>query len=492
MVDGIRIPLKRSALEDFVLQKYCQDQVTIEAFAELYNEFLEEQGIPLSSDLYCTAAHLHSRANKFATTSRIVLYTPSRHLRYYDIDAKDYTKLLDKLNLWSYRDVELSTAKFMRQHPKLMAQYDIRNQYELHNLLKKIIPEGSYYDFHCKRSPTIAFGNFDRDEMILNLLINHAPITTADLIDLIHKEYGDSKDQIHNKYLQNFQQYHHNGVYTIDKKAMPSAHMELLRAALTEDFYFFYEIKRIYRELIPDADPEMVNPYTLKSMGLLVLSDYVLQNHASLDAYFKHLMTKSDIVELAPLKKRFGSITMWHGALFSMKQNYQIIEFEPDRSISLQKLERSGVTKQMLTDFCDEVYRYVESDTYFTVKSLNQCGFTAPLYELGFQEWFYANILCQDARFSSQKTLGTIVLFKGNTEVSIRSFVIDQIRRKGMIDVIDLLNLLQEFFGCNAATVHIIKEKIRDTEIFYDPILDRLYANAELYYKELEEDAEEL
>ena len=60
--------------------------------------------------------------------------------RYYAIQEREYAPLLDALGLQYYEDMELSSLKLLRDNPELMAEYDIRDEYELHNLLKKIWP----------------------------------------------------------------------------------------------------------------------------------------------------------------------------------------------------------------------------------------------------------------------------------------------------------------------------------------------------------------
>lgn len=65
-------------------------------------------------------------------------------MRYYDIDSRDYKELLDTLALDRFSNTEISTLKFFNDFPELMNKYDIRDQYELHNLLKKICNKENY------------------------------------------------------------------------------------------------------------------------------------------------------------------------------------------------------------------------------------------------------------------------------------------------------------------------------------------------------------
>ena len=468
-----------------MVRKFCTEAVSFEEFIQLYNEFLEREEVAYDEELYYTDSVLRTRKSRLAD-ARFLLWKQNEQLRYYDMEGRDFTELLDTLNLAAYENIELSTLKFVEEYPEILEKYDIRDQYELHNLLRKIVPEGSYHDFRCGRMPEIKFGTFDRDAAILDILIDHAPINTADLCDLIHGEYGYDPAVIMATYLRPFTEYYHQGIYRIDQKAMTAEHKDALKAALTEDFYYIDEVRKIYRGLFPDADPEEVNPYNLKGMGLVVLSRYVIQNHPSLEAFCEDILTREDILDLTPYRKRLVYVQMFSQKLMELKRGLQVIEFEPNQIIQFRKLEQSGVTREMIRDFCDAVYDFTDDGSYFSIQSLRQDGFASDLDQLGFSDWFYANLLIADARFSYGNMFGNIILYRGHESITIKSFETDRIRAHGSIDIYDLMTELTDRFGCRISDRFDLICKVQGTEIYYDKFLDRLYANADTYYRELD------
>ena len=486
LVDGIWVEKKRAELEMVVVRKFCQDDTSFGDFVKLYNRFLEEEEIPYNEDIYYTEAVYRTRKNRL-TDARYLLWKQNETIRYYDIDSRDYTELLETLNLDAYENVEYSTVKFMKEYPEVMEKYDIRDQYELHNLLRKIIPEGSFHDFHCGRTPHIRFGTFDRDGAILDIIVDNAPISTADLCRKISQEYGFEPGLIQGTYLQPFAVYYHQGVYSIDQKVMPAENMRILQAALTEDFYYIGEIRKTYAQLVPNADLEEVNPYNLKSMGFVVLSRYVVQHYPSLEAYFEDLLTREDIVDLKPCRKRFAYVQMFSQKLMELKRNLDVIEFEPNRILNFRKLARAGITKEMIQDFCDAVYDAVPEGTYFSSRSLRQDGFASELYDLGFSDWFYANLLISDSRFSFGNMFGSLILYKGRENITIQSFLLSRVQEHGCVDVLDLMTELKERYGCEISEKSDITYRLKNTQVYHDKILDRLYVNEEAYYRDLEE-----
>ena len=484
-IDGKWVDKKRSELERVVVRKFCSDNVSFEEFVQIYNRFLEQEEIPFDEKIYCTDAVKPTRRNRMSE-ERYLLWKLNEQIRYYEIDARDYTELFDELNLDSFENVEISTLKLVREHPDIMEKYDIRDHYELHNLLRKVVPEGAFHDFHCGRMPMIRFGEFDRDAAILSIVQDNAPISINDLAEVISEEYGYEQGVIMANYLQPLDVYYHNGMYILDQKEMTEEKRRKLLAALTDDFYFIDEIRNVYAGLIPEADTEEVNPYNLKKMGFRVYPRYVVRNYDSIDAYFNDILTREDVTDITQYRRRFCYVVSFSMTLMTLKRSLQVIEFEPNQIIHFRKLQQAGVTRGMICDFCQGVYEFVEDGAYFSLQSIKKDGFSSELFDLGFSDWFYANLLISDSRFKFSNMMRNLIFRKGSEIVTMQTFLLSRIREYGYIDIYDLMTELTDRYGCNVSDKWSVIEKLYDTEVYHDKVLDRLYANMELYYKDLE------
>lgn len=485
-LDGVWIEKKRADLEEYVVKKFCKDNVTFEEFTEIFNNFLEHVGIEYDKDIYYTENVKRSRKNRLAE-AHFLLWKQGEQIRYYDIDGRDYEELFDELHMNVFENVGFSTAKFMTDYPDVIEKYDIRDQYELHNLLRKVVKEGDFHDFHCGRTPQIQFGNFDRDATMRELLLQYAPISIEDLIELVHEQFGYDRGTIQGTYLKALSDYYYKGMYRIDQKIMSPENMTLLKEALKDDLYELSSIREIYAKIIPGADREDINPYNLKAMGFIVLSQYAIQNYSSLEAYFEDLLTKDDITDLTVYKERFAYSGSFSQKLMELKRKQEVIEFEPNQVIHRRKLEASGITKDKLEDFCDAVYEYMDDGAYFSAQSLRQSGFETELYDLGFSDWFYANVILSDERFSFGRVYGNIILYKGKQDITIKSFVVNRIQIHRRIDIYDLITELTDVFGCNALDKYDLLYKVHGSDVYYDSILERFYETVEVYYRELDE-----
>ena len=268
---------------------------------------------------------------------------------------------------------------------------------------------------------------------------------------------------------------------------MAQERLDALKAALPEDFYFTDEVRARYLGLFPDADSKEINPFNLKRMGFSVFSRYILQGHSSLEAYFRWLLTKEDMQDITPLRRRYGYVVMFGLVLMKLKRELAVIEYEPGRIVCFDRLARSGVTKDDLLAFCDAAYGFAPDHAYFSIQSLRQDGFDAPLFSLGFSDWFYASLLLADERFSFEYMYGNCLFRKDGRKETVRDFLEERIGDHGSVDMFSLMRELSDRYGCRIDTKEDIYTKLYGSPVYYDRFLDRLYANEGLYDREVAE-----
>ncbi len=487
-IDGILFPRSRYELENYALRKYAQEELAFDRFCEFYNGMLEANGIPFDEKLYYTEGNARSRINRLAD-SMFCLWKQGERLRYYDIQSRDYTDLLERLQLNSFHDTEFSALKLMRQYPELMATYDIRDAYELHNLLKKIAASYHLENVVISRQPMLQFGDFDRNKAIMEIIEAFSPLTREELIEYLADEFGYQESTMLLTYLPPFDQYLHNGVYSVDFKRIPEERQKTLQAALVEDFYYIDELRKIYVSLFANADPEEINPYTLKKMGFLIRSDYAIQNFPTAAAFFTDLLTKSDVYDISDYQKQYGSTPAFSQALAKLLSQHSIFLFEKKQIISMRKLSKLGVTEELIQDYFDSVQAFAEEDTYFTVYSLRDAGFTHALDRLGFEDYFYSMLLTTDSRFGSQSFFGNTVFYNGNTSgrMSKAAFLQAQLREYESVDPDVFVEDMEDRFSIHIPDRYEILNAIRDTELYYDSIMDKVYCDKSTYYADFDE-----
>lgn len=188
-------------------------------------------------------------------------------------------------------------------------------------------------------------------------------------------------------------------------------------------------------------------------------------------------------MNLTPVKKRFATVVAYYQKMMNLKRDLEIVEFEPDKIINIRKLKSAGITKEMIREFCDQAYQFMKEGTYFSAKSLQDKGVDSELYELGFLDWFYGSLLLSDVRFSFAQIFGTRIFYKGIHRFTTKDYLENHIKSCGSIDVFDLMTELETDYGCRIEDKWDVIYKVQSSEIFYDKILERFYANEELFYQ---------
>ena len=184
-LNGVQIPQNRGGLVRYIAEQYCKDLTPETVFREKYQEVLMALGLEDDEKYILSERYF----NNISRQDFVLLGSQRTSIRFYDIAEKDFTELYATLNLKQYKDIELSTLKLFRDYPELMAKYDIRNEFELHNLLRKTLP-AELTGVNLSRMPTLRFGNARRKDQILKLLEQVSPVTQTDFISLYEEAYG--------------------------------------------------------------------------------------------------------------------------------------------------------------------------------------------------------------------------------------------------------------------------------------------------------------
>ena len=483
MVNGQHIQKKRSPLVDYYIRTYCRELTQFDDFEVKYQKFLDELGLS-GDDNFKVIGH-SGEAFLSKNQKRCLLWNQWRSFRYYDIQSRDYSDFLETINLMQYDGMEISTLKLFRDNAALMNEYDIRDEYELHNLLKKIWDEtDSRVVF--KRMPTIEIGSVNRDAQVWSLLLQYSPVSTGRLGELYEEAYGVKAPTFWGSYLKNFDKYFFNGVYSVDTQNLPNNEFTILSKLLTEDYYTIQEVQRIYLREFPNTDTTHINPYTLKTLGFRAYSNYVVRNtYTNSVDYFNKLLTGSDIVDMREYPASIQRIGTYQGEMRRLRQEREIVEFGPYQYINIRRLNQFGVTKETMEDYCRAVSQFVEKGSFFTVHSINSDGFSHSLDELGFDEVFYSAILMEDrAHFNYQRLGRERVFVNGKSNNVIADMLLWLIGEKHKIDIYDLRALLENHYGIVIDKYKLI-DLIRNAGMYYDTIMETAYIDYDTYFEEI-------
>lgn len=480
-----RVFLGRASLSDYVVRKFAKNRITFDKYLELYNSLLVEIGEEDNKKLHIIE---NSYRNRLRNQSD-VLWVQSMRFRYYPVSNYDMEAFLEELDLGKYEDIEISSKLLFCAHHKLMAEYDIRDEYELHNLLRKIDADKYYPNIKFGRNPTIGFGNYDRASQIVELLKRIAPINKQDFAKAYGKEYGANESTVMGIFLDPIEEYYHNGIYDIGFKEFSEEERIFLDQNLTDDFYFISDIKRMFMDRFPDTDIQDFNPRALRVFDFNIYSTYILcTKYSGFNDYLASQLSAKDAFKLSDFPSSLKSVKAFYSALYSYQEVYKFVEYLPGKFISLKKLQPEGLTFELVEDFVTSVSKFVEPDKYFSIESINNDGFYHRIYDFDqFEGYFYSSLLINSKKISirSFRSGDKRIMKLGTDRVFFGDYLEEIIRSQDSLSIYlkEILELFKEKHNIQLDPIKV-KSIARECGMYIDKIHDRLYLGYSIYLKE--------
>ena len=448
----------------------------------LYREFIEEHGL---SDNKKLEIDDRSYQNKLQACD-YVLWSWNHSFRYYDTAERDYTQMIEKLNFKQYSDITFTTLKLFRENPELMEEYDIRDEYELHNLLKKIWPEWGDCEVVFSKMPTIIIGDADKDNQVIDLLLKYAPISAHDLADKFEEMYGFRSSTSMGVAFNCIDNYFHNGIYSIEFESLTMQQSSRMSEVLTEDFYSVDDFTRILKREFPDAKDSLVNSYNIKNLGFSFNDSYLIRKtYASSLDYFRFRLLEKEIVDTRDFPNAMLSSVSYSTVKYDLREKRTITEFSPGQYINISRLNEVGVTKENLEKYCEEIKNFVAKNTFFTIQSIRKEGFDSSLHELYFDDWFYSSIAVEDKEhFSYVRCGGTRLMRLGKEKFTLPDFIAWLVERESKIDIYDLEKLCREYYGVVIDRYKLLSVA-KNAGLYYDEIMETVYIDYDTYFEEV-------
>lgn len=480
------VPCKRELLCREVAKQVCSD-CDIKS-QDLYNEYMQMlERNHLQEDeklLFPSERAFEARMQD----SMYILMKYGRKLRYYVIGEHDVHDLVQALNLERFIDVEISTLKLFKEYPELMDEFDIRDEYELHNLLKKTENEwNSEGKISVNRMPYLVFGNADRQKQTEELMYQLAPISLEEFCEAYENEYGVLRSTASANMVPLISNYLHDGVFAVDQPMLSDEEKEFLDDILVGEFYFTEDVKKQFVAKFGKERADHFNPRTIKEQGYRVYVNYLISNRFSSSAdYFSNMITKNPTFDLSVLDRRLIYVQQFNVSFESLRNNLDMIEYEDGKYLRYSHFINvlPEYDKQTLTDYIAETLEYAEGNKYFTIKSLIQDGYDHPLHHIGFGDWFNGALLKNSKRVSFVRTGGTILFYEGTSKKTTVDFLRHVLLNYKSMDIYDLIDLLQEDYGISMFKEKIV-QLIKESELYYDSTMEKLYLNKEYFYEEL-------
>lgn len=469
VINGEKILANKFQLLIYVLKNICNCNTYLtKDILRINNEFAGKIGHP---ELMLDEKYFHSHIaghRYICLSSRGVEDEAFSGYRYLDKCSPDIKSMITKLNLDDYKDVEISASVIYKSNITLMIENDIRDEYELHNVLRYNI-NNDYITFG--RSPMIIFGNGNRDRQIMDLIAANSPIEVSKLVDILNDTFGYNKNSILSYVESKFSDYYNNGILDLESSKVDENIIEELKKYLTEDVYFFEDIVEICEKNNIDYSSNILSKNSLKQLGYISNSSYMFKNKYSC---FKEYMDKNyfigDFENLNNVDSRIFKLVLFNSFYLDKVKKLEYVEYKYKEFISLKKLESFGITKTDICDFIKSVESFVDDELIFTTDYLKNIGFKHRLFTFGFESIFYDSILLNSECFKSNRSGLRETVFvskKSNNDPTVAN-IINQIM--GDSDSIKMTDLVEKYkvYGKSSDLETKYYNIIHNTNLKYD------------------------
>ena len=496
LINNKLIPIDRmSIIKELANQYYREEDVSLEKFYLHYLMFLEDNNLSNNETL------LFPNERSFETRvqcQNFILSKQWRRIRYYEIYDVDINAIVERIDLNKYTDVEISSKKILKENQDIFEEIGIRDEYELHNLLKKTINiwnADNKYNVSFARMPAIVFGNANIENQVLNLLNSSAPISSKDFWKLYEEEYGNSFASAmanHGKYID---KYLVDGEYRVDMPLLNDDEYKFMQSALTEDFYTIDEIKNIYVSNFDNLSNK-INSMNLKGLGYKPYSGYVLKScFSSVDAYFRNIILENTTFNIAKLWKEANTSKLastaacnsFYSVLDDLKFNKKIFEFSDGQFIRADHFfaVAKWLSNESLDEFVSQAIAFSGEQPFFTIESLIKDGFYDRFELLGFGHYFSSALIKNSKKIKFMKLGGNIVFYNSKDIMFCTNFIAYILDSYKSIDINKFINLLNDYYS-----VILPKEKIigslRETNFYYSQTMNKIYHSREDFYNDLD------
>ena len=410
-----------------------------------------------------------------------ILCDVGRYYRYFDVDSLDETDITDIKEMLNVESGDYSSEFFFNNNQLLMKKIDIRNEYELHNFLRKFI--GNYNGkIIYSRMPDIFIDCEDKYSFVENLIQELSPISVDEFVDYVYQNYGHKYSTFRSLLTSNFDKYITNGTLISECPEFTQEQLRILKEKLTEDIYSIMTIKELLTDLFDVNDFKLINNINMSKLGYRLRGNYIMKiSITNLESYLRNIILSSEYYEIKPEMKKIGST--FPSYLYRFIYDLDIFKIDNDKYITIKKLNELGITKDDIKIFINEINKIIKENEYFNLYTLDKENYLTNLKKYNFPACFYENIISTIPEVKTLSLKNNSIFIKTNEQATREKFI-NSFITKDKIFISEIKNKILSLYNIDLQEYYI-KEFINKKKFYLDNSIDCVYLNKDIYEKEI-------
>lgn len=226
-----------------------------------------------------------------------------------------------------------------------------------------------------------------------------------------------------------------------------------------------------------------------KKINDIIVNDYEIKYGYYINKRFNSITEaiKYDVLSLDYLDSNdyeYKDYNVFNDLLLKLRKNLQLIEIEKDRFITEKGLKKGGIDDKEIFNYIEEVIDFTKKQrAYFNLSVLYSNDIGCQMFDLGFKDIFYEEILKHSGKFNYQTYKGNIMF----TINKVESSVFTDLVMKYILDSQELYRheigeiLENKFKIKNLNNTDILNFYNSNQGIYYCPHMDMFFENEDRY-----------
>lgn len=413
-----------------------------------------------------------------------------RYYNKFNLTPDEISRLKGALNVNSG---EYSTYYFFSHNKELMEEIDIRDEYELHSLLKDTNFSNEENPIIYSRIPHLYIGyskKIDKEEFYIDTLKEIVPISINEAAEYFFNNFGQNYETVKAYISSTFSKYiNHDGMINMDFEILDDVILNKIKEKFNKEFLSLNEAKSYFELYLGKKYMDYFNNYNLNKLGYKIKSDYLTTvNCNSIEDFYKNY-----IADKKTFKKRdFGiSSLSLNTFLYNKECDFEIFKLDKSENptyLTRQFLEKRNICADDLILYVRNIIKKYDANKYFTYYMAKDNYYDENVENYGFSDEFFENIISRLPEINTIRLSGNYIFYKilnkDDQKKIAGDFLKDLLISFESIYVEDLINYLKINYGMSVDEEKLIY-KAQEGGCFFDRVLYKLYNDKENYLYEL-------
>lgn len=401
----------------------------------------------------------------------------------YNVELNDWKlfNFLNNIDFFKWNNVEICVKYFLDNYKNFLKQEKLNDEKKLYDYLKNNMKNnfGSYVKFN--KSPMIIIGDANREEQVLNLLKEYQPISKERFAKKYSKKYGVKEGTFLSGFTSLIFNYlNENDYYLIPNFELSEEKINELKTIFNAPYYSYDKLVSEINKIIGFEYDKKYSFHIVKLLGYRINGNLVYPiKYTTIEDFVFNIMKDKETIDFENDLTEIYENSACKSVLRTLQFNFQFIEFDYKKYINRNKLISIGITSKLLNDFVYEALK-IAKYKFFTFHWLREEGFDHELFNSGFEDLFYVNVLQKHSSTKYIRINKRMLMKETDEDVTLTDFIEELFYDKDKIEIYDLISEVKEKYDIQLDKYKIL-EAIKGSKLYYCDIFETIFINLETY-----------